>query len=160
MSPIATQAKLESATAVICKQGMVQFSVSDTAIAIVAAIVGDNEDELDLIYAFRESPLKRWTQLVESSGFHKEQVEALANRLARKGLVFNQPSSTGIMVYRLLPLMLVGVMEYKFMVNLPAARRRENLARLFEKLLKELRDQVQDNYDGLVAAFQRRSPCH
>ena len=84
------QAKLESAAGVICKQGMVQFSVSDTAIAIVAAIVGDNEDELDLIVAFREMPSQTMDQLVESSGFPKERVEQLANSLAKKGLIFNQ----------------------------------------------------------------------
>ena len=38
MTQITSQAKLKSATEVICRQGMVQFSVSDTAIAIVAAI--------------------------------------------------------------------------------------------------------------------------
>jgi Pyruvate/2-oxoacid:ferredoxin oxidoreductase delta subunit len=132
---------------------MVQFAVSDTAIAIVAAIVGDNEDELDLIYAFRETPSQTVAQLAGSSGFPQDQVEALANSLAKKGLIFNQPSSTGVMVYRLLPLMLVGVMEYKFMVELTGSQEERALARLFEKLLKELRDQTQGNYDALVPLF-------
>ena len=39
--------KFKRAAGVICKQGMVQFPVSDTAIAIVVAAVGENEDELD-----------------------------------------------------------------------------------------------------------------
>ena len=153
MTEMTKQAKLKRATAVICRQGLVQFSVSDTALAIVDAIVGDNEHELDLIYAFREKASQTLDQLVESSGFPKEKVEALANRLAKKGLVFNQPSSTGVMVYRLLPLMLVGVMEYKFMVDLTGSHEEKNLARLFEKLLEELRDQVQDNYDSLSPIF-------
>ena len=154
MADMTRQAKLKKATGVICRQGMVQFSVSETAIAIVDAIVGDNEDELDLIDAFREKASQTLDQLVESSGLPEAQVEMLANRLAKKGLVFNQPSSTGIMVYRLLPLMLVGVLEYKFMVALTGSQEEKNLAQLFEKLLEELRDQVQDNYDALSPLFK------
>jgi len=147
---ITLQEKFKRATGVICKQGMVQFPLSDTAIAIVVAVVGDNEEELDLIYAFREKPSQTTDQLMASSGFPMEKVEQLATRLARKGLIFNQPNSAGVMVYRLLPLILVGVMEYKFMVELSGSREEKDLAGLFEKLLTELRDQIQGNYDSLA----------
>ena len=126
---------------------------SDTAVAIVASVVGDNEEELDLIYAFRENPSQTIDQLVVSSELSAEKAEQLANSLASKGLVFNQPSSAGIMVYRLLPFMLVGVMEYKFMVELTGSQQEKELAMLFEKLLEELRDQIQDNYDTLAPLF-------
>jgi Pyruvate/2-oxoacid:ferredoxin oxidoreductase delta subunit len=132
---------------------MVQFPVSETAIAIVAAAVGENEAALDLIWAFREKPSQTIDQLVETSGFGADRIEELASRLARKGLVFNQPNSAGVMVYRLLPLMLVGLMEYKFMGELSASQEEKELARLSEKLLKELRDQIQGNYDGLSPLF-------
>jgi tRNA A37 threonylcarbamoyladenosine synthetase subunit TsaC/SUA5/YrdC len=121
MTQISMDEKFKRAAEVICKQGMVQFPVSDTAIAIVVAVVGNNEEELDLIYAFREKPSQTAEQLVESSGLTAAKVEQLATSLAAKGLVFNQPSSAGIMIYRLLPLMLVGVMEYKFMVPLSSS---------------------------------------
>ena len=97
MTQISMDEKFKRAAEVICKQGMVQFPLSDTAIAIVVAVVGDNEEELDLIYAFRERPSQTADQLVESSGFAADKVEQLANSLAGKGLVFNQPSSTGVM---------------------------------------------------------------
>jgi hypothetical protein len=145
--------KFKSAAEVICKQGMVQFPVSDTAIAIVVAVVGENAEELDLIYAFRDKPSQTADQLVESSRFSAEKVEQLGTSLAKKGLVFNQPSSAGIMIYRLLPLMLVGVMEYKFMVPLSGSQEEKDLARLFEKLLAELRDQIQGNYDAIAPLF-------
>jgi Pyruvate/2-oxoacid:ferredoxin oxidoreductase delta subunit len=82
-----------------------------------------------------------------------DRVEALANSLARKGLIFNQPSSKGVMIYRLLPLMLVGVMEYRFMVELEGSEEEKELARLFETLLKELREQIQGSYDDLAPLF-------
>jgi Pyruvate/2-oxoacid:ferredoxin oxidoreductase delta subunit len=153
MSKVDLEEKFKRATGVICKQGMVQFPVSDTAIAIVAAVVGDNEEELELIDAFRHKPSQTLEQLVESSGFAQEKVAHIASSIAKKGLIFNQPNSAGVMVYRLLPLMLVGLMEYKFMVELTGSQEEKDLARLFEKLLSELRDQIQGNYDNLTLVF-------
>jgi Pyruvate/2-oxoacid:ferredoxin oxidoreductase delta subunit len=49
--------------------------------------------------------------------------------------------------------MLVGLMEYKFMVELTGSPEEKNLARLFEKLLDELREQIQGNYDSLTPLF-------
>jgi Pyruvate/2-oxoacid:ferredoxin oxidoreductase delta subunit len=147
--------KFKKAAEVICKQGMVQFPVGDTAIAIVVAVVGNNAEELDLIDAFRDKPSQTAEQLSESSGFAADKVEQLATSLAKKGLVFNQPSSAGVMIYRLLPLILVGVMEYKFMVPLTGSREEKDLARLFEKLLKELRSEIQGNYDALMPLFNQ-----
>ena len=111
MESITLENKLKRAAEVVCKQGMVQFPVSDTAIAIIDRVVGDNEEELDLVYAFREKPSQTMDQLEESSGFSTKKIEKLATILAKKGLIFNQPSSSGVMIYRLLPLMLVGLME-------------------------------------------------
>ena len=146
--------KLTKAAEVVCKQGMVPFPVSDTAIAIIERVVGDNEEELELIDAFREKPSQTIDQLVESSGFSAEKSEQLATSLAGKGLIFNQPSSSGAMIYRLLPLILVGVMEYKFMVALTGSEKEKELARLFEKLLEELRDEIQNNFDSLSPLFK------
>ena len=94
MTQISMDEKFKKAAEVICKQGLVQFSVSDTAIAIVKAVVGNNEEELDLIYAFREKPSQTTEQLVESSGFAAAKVEKLSTLLAAKGLFFNQPRSS------------------------------------------------------------------
>jgi hypothetical protein len=152
------QEKLKRATGVVCKQGMFQFPVSDTAIAIINSVVGDNEAELDLIYAFRDKPSQTMDQLVESSGLAAENIEPLATNLAKKGLIFNQPSSAGVMIYRLLPLMMVGLMEYKFMVKLTGSDEEKQLAGLFEKLLEELRDKIQDNYDTLSPLFKAAPP--
>jgi len=153
MTNPALKEKFKSAAEVICKQGMFPFPVSETAIAIVTAAVGENEAELDLIEAFRKNPSQTMDQLVETSGFSADRIEELATSLARKGLLFNQPNSAGVMVYRLLPLMLVGLMEYRFMGKLSGSRDEKELAGLFEKLLKEVRDQTQGNYDTVSSLF-------
>ena len=147
------ETRFRSAAEVICKQGMVQFPVSETAIAIVAAAVGDNEAELELIGAFRDKPSQTLEQLVETTRFPPDRIEELSTRLAQKGLIFNQPNSAGVMVYRILPLMLVGLMEYRFMGELKGSAEEKELARLFEKLLGELRDQIQNSYDALSPLF-------
>ena len=151
MAPIPLSEKFNRATGVICRQGLVQFPVTDTAVTIIQRAVGDSEDELDLIYAFREKPSQTMDQLVVASDFSADKIVQLTASLAQKGLVFNQPSSSGVMVYRLLPLMMVGLMEYKFMGELTGSQAEKELAELFEQLLAELRDQTQGHYDHAVA---------
>ncbi len=154
MNQISMAEKLKKAAEVICKQGMFQFQVSQTAIDIIEAAVGKNAEELDLIYAFRLQPSQTMDQLLASSGFAEEKIQQLTASLAKKGLLFNQPNSAGVMVYRILPLMLVGLMEYKFMVELTGSPEEKRLAELFERLLAELRDQIQNNYDALMPLFK------
>lgn len=58
------------------------------------------------------------------------------------------------MVYRLLPLMMIGLMEYKFMGEVTGSDAEKELARLFEKMLAHLREQTQGNYDALMPLFK------
>ena len=152
------QEKFKRAAEVICKQGMMPFPVNDTTIAIVKNVVGENEDELDLIQAFNSKASQTTEELKDTSGFSEEQVTRCAVSLAKKGLVFNQPNSAGIMVFRLLPLMTVGVMEYKFMGPLTGDEEEKRLAELFQKLFEEVRDQIQGNYDHLIPVFKATPP--
>lgn len=69
-------------------------------------------------------------------------------------LLFNQPSSRGVMIYRLLPLVMIGLMEYKFMTPLTSSDEERELAELFETLLAELKDEIQNNYDTLKPLFE------
>jgi NAD-dependent dihydropyrimidine dehydrogenase PreA subunit len=151
----AREEKVKQAAEVICNQGMVRFPVSDTAAAIVSHVVGGYETELDLILAFREKPSQTLEQLQEATGLPPDLIESTAASLARKGLLFNQPNSAGVMVYRLLPLMLVGLMEYRFMGELTGSPEEKELALLFERLLGELRDRIQGNRETLRPLFAK-----
>jgi NAD-dependent dihydropyrimidine dehydrogenase PreA subunit len=150
--------KYQGAAQVICNQGMVPFPVNDTTISILKNVIEDNEEELDFIHVFRQNASQTMEQLKESTNLPEEKIEQLATSLAKKGLIFNQPSSAGIMVYRLLPLMTVGLMEYVFMGELKGDEKEQRLAELFGKLIEEVRDQVQDNYDNLVPMFEAAPP--
>lgn len=150
--------KYRKAAEVVCKQGMFPFPVNDTTIAIIQRVVGEAEAELDLIGAFQNKASQTLEELAASSGMSPEAVDRLAVSLAKKGLIFNQPNSAGVMVYRILPLMLVGVLEYKFMGKLKWDEKERELAELFQDLMTQVRDQVQANYDNMVPVFQSAPP--
>ena len=150
--------KYESAAQLICNQGLVPFPVNDTVRSILQIVIEDNEEELDFISAFGEKTSQTKEELRQSSHLSDQKIEKLATGLARKGLIFDQPSSTAIMIYRLLPFMMVGLMEYTFMGELKGNEKEQQLAGLFEAMMKELGDQVQDNYDDLVPLFKNSPP--
>ncbi|GEM_PF-106750 len=158
MAEVTLEEKYQRAAQVICRQGTVPFPVNETTLSILRLVIEDDEEELDFIEAFRDQPSQVMDQLKASSGLPEEKIEQLTNSLAKKGLLFNQPNSAGVMVYRLLPLMTVGLMEYTFMGELKGDEREQALAGLFERLLKEVRDQVQDNYDAMVPLFEGAPP--
>jgi len=150
--------KYRQAAGVICNQGMFPLPVNDTTTAIIENVVGEAEDDLDLISAFQHKASQTLEELVVSSGFSPEKIERVASGLAKKGLIFNQPNSAGTMVYRILPLMLVGVLEYKFMGKLRGDDRERELARLFQHLMEQVRDQVQADYDHMIPIFKSAPP--
>jgi len=150
--------KYERAASVICKQGIIPFPVNNITIGIIKEVVEDNKDELDLIWAFRDKPSQTLEELKNSSGLTEDKIEELTASLAKKGLLFNQPSSAGIMVYRILPLMTVGLMEYRFMGKLKGDEKEKRLAHLFQDLITQMRDQVQKNYDAFVPLLKQMPP--
>ena len=77
MQELSFDQKLEKATKVVCKQGMFPFPINKTTKAIIKTVVGEREDELDLICAFTDRPSQTMVQLRESSGFPEERIEAL-----------------------------------------------------------------------------------
>ncbi|MBL7174062.1 MAG: 4Fe-4S binding protein [Desulfobacteraceae bacterium] len=158
MTDISLQEKYKSAAGVVCKQGMFPFPVNDTTMSILKHVVEDEGDELDFICAFNQKASQTMEELKLSSGLSEDKIDRLATSLAKKGLIFNQPNSAGLMVYRLLPLMTVGLMEYKFMGELKGDEKEQELAMLFQKLLDEVRDQVQANYDNLVPMLKSAPP--
>jgi len=158
MTDISLEEKYQRAAEVICQQGDIGFPVNDTTISIIKYVIEDAEEELDLIYAFREKASQTMEELKASSGLPEEKIEQLTMSLAKKGLLFNQPSSTGVMVYRVLPLVMIGLMEYKFMGPLKWDENEKKLAHLFQKLMDDYRDRIQENYDSIMPVLQAAPP--
>jgi len=156
----AVEQKFKKAAGLISSAGMIPFAVTDTLLEIVRFYL--DEADADFINAaFDGAKSLSLDQLKEKTGLSDAAIKTRTDSLAKKGILFNQPNSRGVMVYRLLPLILVGTFEYTFMNRLPEGKEREPLekiARLYHTLLQELRDNMQRGYDNLLPIFEQQPP--
>lgn len=140
----------------IVKAGLIPFPINDTMIELLKLLI--DEEQLPFIMAFRKKSSQTMEQLKLSSKMSENEIEMHVKKLSKKGFIFNQPSSKGVMVYRLMPIFMVGVFEYTFMKKLEISEENEKLAMLFAKLFDELRNFVQKNYDNIVPIYQNFPP--
>jgi len=102
--------KIVKAARIIVKSGMLPFPITDTLIEIMELLY--EEEELDfIIKAFRRKASQTMEQLLKVTKMSEEDILKNINSLANKGALFNQPSSSGLMLYRVLPLIMVGIFE-------------------------------------------------
>lgn len=151
-----SEEKYKKAARTIVKAGSLPFPINDTMIKLLKLLI--DEEELDFIMAFRRKPSQTMEELKLSSKMHEDEIKTHVNKLAKKGFLFNQPNSKGIMVYRLMPLVMVGSFEYTFMKKITFSKENEKLANLFAQLFNELAIFVQDNYDTIIPLFRRMPP--
>ena len=143
--------KYRNAVNVINSAGGSPVPVTDNTVAILKYIV--EEEHLDFIMAFKGRRSQTMEQLKESSGMSEDEINEHVKVLAKTGLIMNQPSSSGIMVYRLMPFVNVGVYEYTFMKKLEYNEWEKGLAQLYLNLNKESRGRMLANYDAIVKRF-------
>ena len=124
------------------------LGVSDTTIDILKFLVP--EEYLDLIIAFSKRRSQTMEQLKESSGMSEEEINKNVTFLAKKGLIMNQPSRSGLMVFRLMPFINVGVFEYTFMNKIEYSDSEKEIAKLFQKLRDESTSRIFANYDYII----------
>jgi ferredoxin len=148
--------KYKKAGEVISTAGGTPLPVNDTLIGLLKYFI--MEDEIDFIASFAEKKSQTMEQLKLSSGLSEEEINKKVKALAGRGVIFNQPNSKGIMVFRLLPLFNVGTFEYKFMGKLEKSDRDKEICALFSKMFVDLRSLVQDNYDAIVPMLMATPP--
>lgn len=152
--------KYKKAAGLIARAGMVPFQVTKTLTDIVKFYL--DEDDADFIIKnFSGKTTLSADEIRATSGMTDVEITKKTDALAKKGIIFNQPNTKGIMVYRLLPLIIVGTFEYTFMNELPkddSIKDLEKIAKLYQTLLGELRDLIQGNYDNLLPVFEHQPP--
>jgi len=148
--------KYKRAGEIISTAGGTPLPVNDTLIGLLKHFI--KEDELDFIAAFAEKKSQTMEQLKQSSGLSEDEINKKVKALAKQGVIFNQPNSKGIMVFRLLPLFNVGTFEYKFMGKLEKNERDREISKLFNQLFVDLKSLVQDNYDVIVPMLMGMPP--
>jgi len=148
--------KYRKAARTIVKAGFLPFPINDTMIKLLKLLI--DEEEIDFIMAFRRKTSQTLEELKISSKMTENEMVSHIKKLAKKGFLFNQPNSQGIMVYRLMPLVMVGAFEYAFMKKINHSEENQQLANLFAQLFEELAVFVQENYDMILPLFQRMPP--
>ncbi len=151
-----SEEKYRKAARIIIKAGAFPFPINDILIEILQSVI--DEIDLDFIMSFRRKVSQTIEELRKSSKMSDEQILASVNRLAKVGLIFNQPNSKGIMVYRLMPLLMVGIFEYLFMKKIDYTEEELRLAKRFSELFKGLTNFIQDQYDIIVPAIFQNLP--
>ena len=154
--------KLKKAAQTIIAAGPMPFPLTDTFVKILEYYFTD-EKELEFIKAFKIKKSMTMEQLQQKlKEWNEDEIDAMAKKIAKKGFIFNQPSSKGFMVYRLMPIVMIGAFEYEFMRDLPKSGpeldRVKTVAALYLQLMKELVDSVQKNYDTFTGALGKQNP--
>jgi ferredoxin len=147
--------KYKNAAQIINSAGGTPLAVTDTLIEILKHLV--TSDRLDFILAFKRKKSQTIDQLMESSGMNESKINQHVEALAKIGIIFNQPNRKGVMVYRLMPYINVGIFEYTFMKKLENTLENRELARLFKKMSDESKDRLRSHYD-VVLKFLKNMP--
>ncbi len=148
--------KYKVAAQAISKAGGTPIPTNDTLLELLTYFI--EEDEVDFVASFMSQVSQTLEQLKKNTGLSEAEIIAKTDALAGRGVIFNQPNSAGIMVYRLLPLINVGTFEYTFMGRLEENQRNREISLLFQKLFSELREGVKKNYDQLAPFFLQMPP--
>ena len=151
--------KLKKVARIIIKAGVLPFAASDTFLELLKFYL--DEEDVEFILNFKHRSSMNTEQLKKNSRLSEEEIKRKAEKLARKGFIFNQPSSSGIIVYRLLPIIVIGTFEYTFMNGIPEGeetKKYKGLAQLYAKLIDEFTNSVQKEYDNLIPVFKNQPP--
>lgn len=137
----------------IIAAGQMPVPYTETAIEIVKTVL--TEEEAEFIPVFKR-PL-RMDELQEETGKTREELTEILDKLMYAGVVTGIASrSTGVVVYRLLPLF-PGIFEFTLMRG-ETSEKEKKLARLFDKLFGEFSDLLQSNYDTIVPVLRDLPP--
>ncbi|NVM03951.1 MAG: 4Fe-4S binding protein [Candidatus Helarchaeota archaeon] len=153
--------KINKAAKIILSAGMMPFPPTDTFIEILKFYL--DEEDMDFIKAFKTKKSMTMEQLQKKlPDLSEDEIDKKAAKLAKKGFIFNQPSSSGLMVYRLLPIVAIGAFEYTYMPELPKDEKEleklRKLAKLYDTLMLELASAIQERYDSILPMFKQAPP--
>ena len=152
-----SELKFKKVVNLMNKAGGTSIPFPKQLIKILRLIITD-EDDLDfIIKTFRRKSSQTMEQLKESSERTEEKILEKVIALAKKGIMFNQPNRSGVMVYKLMPFIDVGLFEYTFMGPLERTEHNLKLAEYYSELYEELYKSLQTNYDTIMPFLAKQS---
>jgi len=141
----------------IVRAGRLPFPINNTLLKILKVLI--DEDDLDfIIKTYKRKFSLTLEEIKKRSGMEEAQILQKIESLASKGVIFNQPNRQGLMVYRLLPLIMVGSFEYTFMKALSFSDDEKEIAELFKRLFDEVKEVVHSKYEAILPVFKSFPP--
>lgn len=134
----------------IAKAGKMPIPISETVIKLLKLIMTQEQAKFVLMF---KSPTLTLEQMKSKGKYDESKILEILDKLMKQGVIVGVPSrTTGIMVYRLLP-MWPGLFEYQFLRGGNTEINRKK-AHLFEEIFEELKEGTQKNYDTLIDQFK------
>lgn len=125
--------------------GVIPMPVTGTVIDLLQNIM--NEKEAAFLPVFTKPMNLR--EIKEKTSLSDTELDIMLEGLMKHGVITGIPSkSTGVIVYRLLP-PIPGLFEFTLMKG-EKTEKQKKLAKLFDKLFKEISDLVQSAYDPVM----------
>jgi NAD-dependent dihydropyrimidine dehydrogenase PreA subunit/DNA-binding HxlR family transcriptional regulator len=135
----------------IAKAGKMPIPISTRVIELLKTIMTEKQAKFILHF---KSPTLNIDQIKERTHLDDNILNEILNDLMNQGIIVGVPSrTTGLMVYRLLP-MWPGLFEYQFLRGTTTDHDKKK-AHLFEKIFEELREGTQKNYDTIIDQFKK-----
>ncbi|MFX1281314.1 MAG: hypothetical protein ACFFA3_18325, partial [Promethearchaeota archaeon] len=136
------------------------IKIPEETVGIIKIAVG--EDNVDFIRAFEEKGSLTMEELKESLKkigieLTDEEILAKVDVLAKNGVMMDQPSSNGLMIYRVLPF--GRIFDYIFMRDIDIEDKDiKELARLQHNRYEKRRKDVQENYNKYKSSIDKVLP--
>ncbi|MHA1143674.1 MAG: DUF362 domain-containing protein [Candidatus Helarchaeota archaeon] len=138
----------------VVRGGAIPFPITDTIIEFLQTIMTEEQARFLLIFKRASLNLEQIKSKVDMS---ESDILKMLDSLMKNGIISGTKSrSKGIMVYTLMP-PFPGLIEFSLMKG-EMGEKQKKLARIFEKLVGELRDGTQKVYDEVMEQMKNFPP--
>lgn len=136
------------------KAGKMPLPVTDTLIELLKVLLTEEQANF-ILKIYKRKPSLNINEIKEISGMELDQLEKLLESLMLEGVIVgHQSRGTGVMVYRLMPLIPAGIFEFTFMRG-KRGEKEMKLVKIFDKLFDEFSEASQRNYDSLIPQYEK-----
>ena len=142
------------AARMVVNAGNYPFPINETVIELLKILITD--DQARFIQIFRKPSLSL-EQIKQKTNLNDVDLEKMLNDLMDGGIVVGTKSrSTGKNIYRLMG-PFPGIFEFTFMKG-GTSEREQKLAKLFDKIFKDMSDRSQKSHDLIVKMYKDFPP--
>lgn len=133
--------------------GTIPLPITGTLIELLQTIMDEKDARFITVFT---KPMNL-EEIKEKSDLNEEELKKMLERLMNNGIITGIPSkSTGMIIYRLMP-PIPGLFEFTLMRG-GTSEKEKKLARLFDRVFREISDLVQNNYEPVIDFLKTLPP--